>query len=313
VFSYFAYNLIIHSELPFPELVPYKATLERDRKQPDVVISFRQISNSEAETVDGGQRLLGILETLKECRFLVEFGRNIVIEAGPGIEVDVLRPIILGPIFAVLLRQRGLLVLHASSVVMNGGAIAFMGHSGVGKSTLANAFYQQEYSLVTDDVLAIQVEGSYPIVFPGYPYVRLLPDTAAFLGYDFESLNLIYNGAAKRNHCLTKSFARVPFPLKRIYVLEDVGRSQNEIEAMELQEAFVELTRHSRVTNLLQTQEFVSSHLHQCTNLLKKVPIFRLKRQHSLDKLPDIIELVKKDFTANVSSRSHTLTNGVLG
>lgn len=306
MFVYSAYNLCIHSDLSFPELFSSDLVPEVADRLPDVVISRRQISNSEAETADGANRFLGILDNPKLGRFLVEFGREIVVEPAPGVEEDILRPCILGPIFAILLRQRGLLVIHASSIVINGGVVAFLGQSGWGKSTLANAFYNQGYSLLTDDVMAIQVEGSYPITFPGYPYVRLLPDSATSFGYNFESLAWIHAGASKRNNYLNRGFPQAPLPIHRIYVLENIWRSQNEIEPIQLQEAFVELVRHSRVTNLLTSEDFVSSHLRQCAELLKKVSIVRLRRQHSLTALTDIVRVVEADLTKSADARPLT-------
>jgi hypothetical protein len=300
VFIYTAYNLCIHSQIPFPELISSEAipeTIEK-LKLPDVVISLRQISDFEAESSDGENCFLGIIEdsTATVCRFLVEFGQQIVIEPTPGIEEDILHPLILGPMFAILLRQRGLLVLHASCVVVNNVAVAFLGYSGWGKSTLANAFYNQGYSLLTDDVMAIKVGVNELITFPGYPYVRLLPDSAASLGYEFEKLEVIHTGAVKRNNILTQGFPKNPLPLKRIYVLENIRRSKNEIESIQPQEAFLSLLRHSRMTNVLTNENFVSSHMRQCTELIKKVSICCLKRQHSLAALPDLVKLVEEDL-----------------
>jgi hypothetical protein len=278
---------------------------EDTAQAPDVVISLEQIKDSDAEVTDDINRILGVIEDpSRVCRFLSESGCKIIVEPAPGIDNDVLRPYILGPMFAILLRQRRLFILHASSIAINGEAIAFLGHSGWGKSTLANAFYNQGYSLLTDDVMAIQVEGNVPIAFPSYPYVRLLPDSATFLGYDFKSLVPIHSRAPKRNNSLMRGFQQKPLPLKRLYVLENIARSQNTIEKLQLQQSLVELIRHSRVMNMLTTQEFMSSHLHQCAELLKKIPVLRLKRQHSLTVLPDIVKLVEEDLAQNTSVAS---------
>jgi hypothetical protein len=58
------------------------------------------------------------------------------------------------PLAAVL---RGLEVLHASAVALCGNAIAFLGASGTGKTTLASRIVARGAPLVTDDVLAIDV------------------------------------------------------------------------------------------------------------------------------------------------------------
>ena len=191
MFTYSAYNLRINSEIFFPELVTSQEELNTTEKLPEVIVQQREIGRSEIENANGGNRFFGRLEIdkLKFCRFLVEFGSKIAIEPTPGIADDIIRPGILGPIFSVMLRQRGLLAIHASCVEINGEAVGFIGNSGWGKSTLANAFYNQGYPLLTDDVMAIQVNEAnekHPITFPAYPYVKLLPAAAASLGYDFE-------------------------------------------------------------------------------------------------------------------------------
>jgi len=314
VYTYFAYNLCIHSDIPFPELVSFEKVSEDTAQSPDVVISLRQIQDWETQLADGENRIFGLIEDpLRVCRFLSDAGRQIIVEPEPGIEIDILRPYILGPMFAILLRQRGLLILHASSIAINGEAIGFLGHSGWGKSTLANAFYNEGYSLLTDDVMAIQVEGNAPITFAGYPYVRLLPDSAACLGYDFNSLTHIHSGASKRNNSLIRGFQQKPLPLKRLYVLENIVRSQNQIETLQLQESLVELIRHSRVMNILTTKDFMSAHLRQCSELLKKVPVLRLKRQHSLTALPDIVKLVEEDLAKSADIAPYTWKTTAVG
>ena len=282
-----------------------------NKELPEVIIQQRQINRSEIENADGGNRFFGRLETgeLIFGNFFVEFGRKIVIEPAPGVADNIIRPGILGPVFSLLLRQRGLLAIHASCVAIDGKAVAFIGNSGWGKSTLANAFYNQGYPLLTDDVMAIQVnEGSktHPITFPAYPSVKLLPDAAASLGYDFEKLDVINSAITKRNNSLAERFAQKPLPVKRIYALEKITAPYHEVQALSSQDALLELVRHSRVTNLLTTREFVSAHLLQCTQLLKKVPVYRLRRQKGLDVIPDLIKLIEDDVANSNRVISYT-------
>jgi hypothetical protein len=311
MFTYSAYNLRIHSEIFFPELIPFQEQSNPTEQLPEVIIQQREINRSEIENVDSGNRFFGRLEIneLVFGKFLVEFGRKIVIEPAPGIADDIIRPGILGPIFSLMLRQRGLLAIHASCIDINGEAVGFIGNSGWGKSTLANAFYNQGYPLLTDDVMAIQInEGSenHPITFPGYPSVKLLPDAAASLGYDFDQLAVINSALLKRNNFLAERFPQNPLPVKRIYALEKIAAPHHEVQELSSQDALVELVRHSRVTNLLTTPEFVGAHLHQCTQLLKKVPVYRLRRQKGLAAIPDLIKLIEDDVAKSGRVLSYT-------
>lgn len=141
----------------------------------------------------------------------------------------------------------------------------------------------------------------------------MLPDAANFLGYNFEALDPIHDGVAKRNNRLSQGFQQTPLLLKKIYVLDNIGHPHHAIEPLQMQETFVELVRHSRVTNLLTTEDFMGSHLHQCTELIQKVPISRLVRQHSLDALPALMQLVQADLLGMASLESSSLETQFVG
>ncbi len=61
-----------------------------------------------------------------------------------------------GTVTAFLLSVGGRLVLHGSAVELAGRALAFVGVSGQGKSTMAAMFCASRASLVTDDVLVVE-------------------------------------------------------------------------------------------------------------------------------------------------------------
>jgi hypothetical protein len=64
----------------------------------------------------------------------------------------------------------GMEVLHASAVVLDGAAIAFSGHSGAGKTSLAIHLLDQGAALLADDVVALSaIEGR----LHAHPGVRL--------------------------------------------------------------------------------------------------------------------------------------------
>jgi hypothetical protein len=68
-----------------------------------------------------------------------------------------LLPILLaGTICSFLLTMRGTTVLHASAVAIGDETLAFIGHSGRGKTTMAALLCTAGAELVTDDVLAVQ-------------------------------------------------------------------------------------------------------------------------------------------------------------
>lgn len=73
-------------------------------------------------------------------------------------------------------------VLHASAVAMGDVAIAFMGASGMGKSTLATVLCAQGARLITDDVLRLARDGDAFRCHYGPGELRLRPAAAALAG-----------------------------------------------------------------------------------------------------------------------------------
>lgn len=88
---------------------------------------------------------------------------------------------LLGPAIGYVARLHGYTCLHASAVLIEGRAVAFVGASGAGKSTLAGAFARAGYPVITDDILVIAADGAGIEVFPGYPRLRLWPRSVEML------------------------------------------------------------------------------------------------------------------------------------
>ncbi len=65
-----------------------------------------------------------------------------------------------GTLLAFVLTMRGETVLHASAVQIGDAAVAFVGASGMGKSTMATLLCADGARLVTDDVLRLDTAGS---------------------------------------------------------------------------------------------------------------------------------------------------------
>ena len=226
--------------------------------------------------------------------FLIRDGKEIIIEPVAGVDDSLLRTVVLGAVLCVLLRQRGLLVLHASCININHKGVAFMGSSGWGKSTLATAFHTKGYDVLTDDVLPIKVEKNQAVVFPSYPQFKLCPDAATSLGQDTQNLLPVSKNSFKVAYKLDKGFQQNPIPLQQIYIL-DKGK-EHKITSLQPQETFVELVRHSRAMKSVTEQQFFAEHLHLCSQLIKNVRFCRFTRKPSLADLPKLIELVEEDL-----------------
>jgi hypothetical protein len=98
--------------------------------------------------------------------------------ATPGIETV----LTLGGFLAWQLYERGILVLHASAVEVDGGVIAFTGNSGMGKSTMATLMCADGASMLADDVLRVDWSDGQPIARRGSAELRLRKGADALMG-----------------------------------------------------------------------------------------------------------------------------------
>jgi hypothetical protein len=232
----------------------------------------------------------------------VRGGREITIDPVPGVEEDLLRLVILGPVLGALLQQRGHLVLHGSVVAMADGAVAFLGEKGWGKSTVAASLYSCGYGIVADDIAAVDVSTGCPMLQVGFPQLKLWPDTAVSLGYTLETLPRLHSRSDKRACRIDRSFSPAPLPLKAVYVLAQ--GSTPKLEPLPFGKAFLELVRHSYRVELLGASG-APSHFLQCASIIKSTRMRYLKIPRSLSILPDVARLVEEDITCPQSSQRY--------
>jgi hypothetical protein len=130
-----------------------------------------------------GDRVLASFYTLAD--FVLDLARRrVVSHPGPGTDPAIIPILLTGTIVAFLLSIAGDLVLHASAVEVDGGAIAFIGYSGQGKTTLATLFCAAGHPLVTDDVLPVAVDDAGTVTCaPGGILLRVRPKAEEVIGH----------------------------------------------------------------------------------------------------------------------------------
>jgi hypothetical protein len=292
LYSYRAYGFGISSELYLPEL-------SSKSNEADIEIRYGHLDHILDHSVHGEVIFWSKgVETYFYFKdvgaFFLHQRREIIVDPVPGADKRLIRLYLLGKVFGALLHQRGLLVLHGSALVMHGGAAAFLGHSGSGKSTAVAFLMEKSDSMIADDLVVIDSVGSVPIVYPGFPQLRLWPDVAESLGYSADEMPYNSSRKTKYSAIFASNFLLDPFPLRRIYILDKGERV--EIKPLEIHESMIELLRYSYPVRSLNAGLNIKPHFSQCSNVANYVPICRLIRPFDLKFMPDFISAVDEDI-----------------
>jgi hypothetical protein len=254
-------DIILESSMSLPELV------RTENKQADYVFKLLPartheftscqwfhrwgISDGEAwlEFARIGPDYLLRFPDLADYLVCVE-AKEIHCYAKPEISLETIRHLLLDQVIPLVLSSLGKLVLHASAVVADEGAIAFLGTSGRGKSTLATYLARQGLPALTDDCLLLEQRDGNLIATPSYPGFRLWQDSVSALFEHAPDLDRVAHYSEKKRVGTDQiSFCTHPVSLARAYVLGDVEETTNanEITVTPLspREIFLELVQYT--------------------------------------------------------------------
>jgi len=268
---------------------------------PDVTISYGDVPESLSDAAQIGLRfqaspgeLLLVVDGV--ARYLVRNGRGIIIDRMDGVSDSDIRIFLLGSAFGALMHQRGLLALHASAIGVNDGCVAFLGYSGMGKSTLATAFGRKGYSILTDDVCAVGFDAEQvPTAVPGYPQTKLWLDSLKKFEMDPEPLRKISPSLEKRALPMSEAFSGKPLPLRRIYVLTH-AEDELSIEPIWGPEKFIELRKHTYRPSFLEGLGVRVPHFQQLSVLAAQLPLVRVMRPYRSFMLDELVSMLEEDF-----------------
>jgi hypothetical protein len=205
----------------------------------------------------------------------------------PSAPSELLRSMLLGPVFYLILERTGTLCLHGSAVAWDDCGIAFVAPKLHGKSTLALALATAGARLVSDDLVVVNSD-STPQMRPGTRGLRLFRDSIAMLGARRWS---------RSGHNAAKSTLRPPsdavgpsvWPLTTVYVLDPILTNDVERIALRGATAAVALAQRMKLPDTLIGPDAVASRLRRIVRLASNVAVYRLRFAHRWEAIIDVV------------------------
>nr|WP_300146687.1 hypothetical protein [Propionicimonas sp.] len=281
------YGLSVRSDVPLHQDRPAPTTMDADvvirRGAPVADLSERPEGRIlldlnmdrqyfTAVAVEDGYRL----RFYGTCDVLIDTGlRAAVIHPVPEADPDLLPVLAGGTLLAFILSMRGEAVLHASAVQVGDSALAFVGYSGMGKSTMATLLCADGATLITDDLLRLDLRHRPPTCALGATELRLRK-AAGDLAARFP-VTPGHRVTADARDALSIPISTTPdLPLAAIVVPQpdrELDPAQARVERMDPMAAFLLLTRFPRLLGW-QDEEVLRRQFQQLGDIVESVPVY---------------------------------------
>lgn len=225
-------------------------------------------------------------------------GRKIVAEVLTEVEDYLIEIHLLGIVSTFVLESRGTLALHASAAVVPSGAVAFLANNKGGKTSLAASFVQAGDALLTDDVLAVRIDGEQAIGASGYPCMRMWPEHAEVLLGRGKEFDRVRPDTEKRRIPLHTvgpgGFCVESRPIAAFFVPErhndpDAAITVDRIPGAE---AFKIILGNGYIATMAEDAGISGNRFTTIAQLVRIVPVYRLRYPNGREYLPLVREAI---------------------
>lgn len=292
---YEAFGLSVRSAFPLPELrrLPDEPLEAADLRVRRGTVEFPPTADPEkwVHRSPTGEHYLAY----KRADILVKDGSEAVVDLRGDVSAEAVRHIVLGPVLNHALHQRGYFVLHASTVLVDGAAVAFLGESGVGKTTTAMAFLLAGHRVLSDDVAAVVPGTDPPKVRTGYPSIKLDPEMVERFDAPVDEPESA-GSRGRHFYGLRHDQPAEPTRLAAVYLLEDGDRL--EVEPVPASERVLNLVEYTYTGGVLEADDQAARNFQQAGTVAASAPVKVLRRPRRPEALSEVVERVVADLEA---------------
>lgn len=291
---YYIFDLLIDSEIPLPLSIIEPSHI----KQVDVRIRYGAVPSELPDIIRRqswyalNQRE-GIFSIPHVAAFHISEGETIVIQVEASTDLRTLHVWLLGVGLSMLLHQRGILQLHASTVVKQGKALLICGQKGAGKSTTAANFIRNGYLLMADDVSVVKQKNDIFYVFSAFPQQNLIPDALEKLHLSSKDLHYLHNVDSKYVYSQENAFYSGSAQIEAICVLE---KHDAPLSIMPIvgQNKLFELQNHIIRKYFMVIPELITSQTILLMEISSQIPVLHIQRPNNEDVVEELYKQVEE-------------------
>jgi hypothetical protein len=326
-FRYEAYGLVLQSNLPIDGLMSARSSA----RLPDIKINLGltpadDLSNGNCKLRyassyldEVGEPVLQVWAQGQAGLFQIRFSDGVEFWLDrdfstlwghwpENVTLDYALGYLLGPVFGLLLRLRGVICLHASAVNINDRSVVFVGSEGAGKSTTVAAFARQGFRVLSDDIVGLVEQGQEFQTLPASPRINLWPDSVEILYGSRETLPRIAGGFDKRYLVLGENagarFEDRALRLGALYILGGGAAEDKDcVEEVTQKEALMLLVQNTYATNFLDAEQRAEEFA-VLSRLVAAVPVRMINSRKDVVGPEELCQIIVRDFAAHGSPMS---------
>jgi energy-coupling factor transporter ATP-binding protein EcfA2 len=204
-------------------------------------------------------------------------GTVVVARPAAGTDAATIEHLYLNQLVPLALSRQGRPAFHASVVSVPGGCIAFLGASGMGKSTLAASFALSGAAFLTDDALIVDDSGTEILAMPSHASLRLWEDSVeALVGPDtVRAGGVSFSDKARLLAGPGLAHGAAPLPLQAAYLLERTEPAEITIKPLAGSLRHIAWIRNSFLLDI-EDRDLLARHFDWTHRIAERVPTYSL-------------------------------------
>ncbi len=207
---------------------------------------------------------------------------------------DLISLFTLSEAIGLILFQKGYFLLHGSAVRIGNKGVVFLGEPGAGKSTTIAACAQKGYTVISDDMVCIQVnETGNLLLVPAFPQIKIWQNAVDGLQLHRVNMAPVREGVGKFSWHDSIKFEENAIPLTEIFVLLPPNEPGSITDPLPASQVPVELLHHFPLADALLNGKPLEDYFKKSVAIAQNIPLFRMSRPANFTALYEFVAHLK--------------------